>query len=464
MNPTAELIEPEILELLRSGAYSELRAAIRGIPAADIAELVEDLEPAEAAILFRFLPRDDAGEVFSYLEPEEQEELVNQLGEAAVRVVEGMEPDDQARLLDELPPVVAKRLMASLNPEERRRVQAILGYPEESVGRLMTPDYVRVKAEWTVAEALDHIRRYGRDAETINVVYVVDDEGKLINDVRLRQLLLADPAKRISEISTGNVIALRADQDQEEAVRMLTRYDRVALPVVDSRGVLLGIVTHDDIADVAEEEATEDIQMLGGVEALEEPYMQAPFAEMIRKRAVWLCVLFAGQMVTVSVMEGFAAPFQDVKFLMLLVPLIISSGGNSGSQAASLLIRALALQEVETSDWLRVLKKELAIGLTLGLLLGALGALRILVWHYLGWWDYGELYLRMALLVALALVLIVTWATLIGSLLPILLRRLGVDPATSSTPFIATLMDVSGLLIYFGVAMLILKGLLGSAS
>ena len=457
MNPTAELIEPEILELLRSGAYSELRAALKGIPAADIAELVGDIEPADAAVLFRFLPRDEAGEVFSYLDHDDQETLVNQLGEAAVRVVEGMEPDDQARLLDELPAEVAQRLMTSLTPEERRRVQAILGYPEESVGRLMTPDYVRIKPDWTVAQALDHIRRYGRDAETINVVYVVDEGERLIDDIRLRQLLLTDPEKPVKTLMSGNFVTLRADQDQEEAVRMLTRYDRIALPVVDSRGVLLGIVTHDDIADVAEEEATEDIQMLGGVEALEEPYMQATFREMIRKRAVWLCLLFAGQMLTVTVMERVEARLDTVVFLALLVPLIISAGGNSGSQAASLVIRALALEEVTTRDWLRILGKELAVGAALGLILGARGTLRIIVWQTTGLYDYGEHYPRAAYMVGVTVLLIVTWATLVGSLFPLLLRRIGLDPATSSTPFIATLMDVTGLLIYFGVAVLILQ-------
>ena len=460
MNPTAELIEPEIIELLREGAYSEIRAALKGIPAADIAEIVADLPASDAAVLFRFLPRDDAGEVFSYLGGEKQEELIKQLGEAAVRELEGMEPDDQVRLLDELPHEVAQRLIVSLNAEERRRVQAILGYPEGSVGRLMTPDYVQIRPEWTVREALEHIRRNGRDAETINVVYVIDEQGKLVDDVRLRALLLADWDKPVESLMTRSPVSLRADLDQEEAVRTLTRYDRIALPVLDSRGVLVGIVTHDDIADVAEEEATEDIQKLGGVAALEEPYMQAGFREMIRKRAVWLCVLFAGQLLTASVMEGFQGPFKDVTFLMLLVPLIISSGGNSGSQAASLLIRALALREVETADWIRVLKKELAIGVTLGLILGTLGALRIAAWQQLGWWDYGPHWIRVAIMVALSLVLIVSWATLIGSLLPILLRRLGLDPATSSTPFIATLMDVSGLLIYFGVATLILRELL----
>ncbi|MBC7833630.1 MAG: magnesium transporter [Phycisphaerales bacterium] len=457
VNPTAELIQPEVLELVREGRFSELREALRGIPAADIADIVCDLEPSEAAVMFRFLPRDDAGEVFAYLPAEEQEELINALGASAVRVIEGMDTDDRVRLLDELPPEVAQRLIASLNPQERKEVQAILGYPAESVGRLMTPDYVRVRIDWTMAHALEHIRRHGRDAETINVVYVVDDQGRLVDDVRLRQILLADPGATVESLLTRNFVSLRADQDQEEAVRLLTRYDRTALPVVDSRGVLLGIVTHDDVADVAEEEATEDIQKLGGVAALEEPYMQATFMEMIRKRSVWLCVLFAGQLLTVTVMDGFEDALH-VKFLVALIPLIISSGGNSGSQAASLVIRALALQEVGVKDWLLVLRKELLIGLVLGGLLGGLGMLRIYLWHVLGWHDYGEHYLLVGLTTGCALVAIVTWATLLGSLLPILLRRMGLDPATSSTPFIATLMDVSGLLIYFGVAILILKG------
>lgn len=459
MNPTAQLIEPEVQELVRAGAFDDLREVLADLPTADIADILADLEPDEAAIAFRFLPRDLAGDVFAYVDPDLQERLIGTLGAtAAVRVVEAMSPDDRARLLDELPPEVAQRLIASLDPEQRRETQAILGYPPKSVGRLMTPDYVRIRPEWTIARALDHIRRHGRDAETINMVYVIDDAGALIDDVRLRQLLLAEPDQTVESIMTRSFVALRADQAQEEAVRTMAKYDRSALPVVDSRGVLVGIVTHDDVADVAEQEATEDIQKLGAVQAFDEPYSQVSAREMFRKRSVWLCVLFLGQLLTATVIESFEGRLAPAVFLLALMPLIISSGGNSGSQAASLLIRALALGEVTAADWWRVTRKELAVGLLLGCTLGALGAGRILFWHHAGWYDYGPHHNLVALTVGVTLVALVTWATLMGSLLPLLLRRLGLDPATSSTPFIATLMDVSGLLIYFTIAVLVLTG------
>lgn len=459
MNPTAHLIEPEVRELIEDARYSELREVLTSIPPADVAEILSNLDADQAAVAFRFLLRDDAAECFSYLAVEKQEEIIARLGDkGSVRIFEAMDPDDRVRLLDELPAEVAQRLIASLNPEDRKETQAILGYKPGSVGRLMTPDYVRIKSDWTLAHALDHIRRHGRDAETINVVYVVNDQGVLVDDLRLRQLLLGNPDDTVESLMNRSFVTLRAEQDQEEAVRMLQRYDRVALPVVDSRGVLLGIVTHDDLADVAEQEATEDIQKIGGVEALDEPYMQSGYREMLRKRAPWLVILFAGQLLTATVMQYFEAQLAAAVFLMLLVPLVISSGGNSGSQAASLVIRALTLHEVTLKDWFRVVKKELVIGLSLGVLLGALGTARVLVWHHLGWYDYGAHHNRVAVMVGLSLLAIVCWATLVGSLMPLGLRALKLDPATSSTPFIATLMDVSGLIIYFGVAVLLLKG------
>ncbi len=459
MNPVAALLEPEVVELIAAGDYASLREALHGVQPADVADILSGLEPEQSAIAFRFLPRDDAGEVFAYLAPDVQEKLIATLGDkASVRIVEAMDLDDRARLLDELPAAVAGRIVASLPAQERAETQAILGYPVRSVGRLMTPDYVRIRADWTAARALEHIRKNGRDAETINVVYVVDDAGVLIDDLRLRQVIMAEPDATIESLMNRQFVTLRADQAQEEAVQALLKYDRVALPVVDSRGALLGIVTHDDVADVAVRAATEDMQMIGGVQALEEPYMSAPFAEMVRKRAGWLVVLFAGQLLTATVIERFESRLAAAVFLLALMPLIISSGGNSGSQAASLVIRALALREVGTRDWLRVLVKEALVGLTLGLLLGTLGAGRILVWNGLGWADYGPHEWRVAATVGATLVLLVMWATTAGSLLPIALRAVGLDPATSSTPFIATLMDVTGLLIYFSVAIAVLSG------
>src|SRR5688572_19381992 len=276
------------------------------MPAADVGDLLAALDPAKAAVAFRFLLRDDAGLAFSYLPPEKQEELINELGaDGSVRIVEALKPDDRVKLLDELPAEVAQRIIGSLSPEKRRITQAILGYPEKSVGRLMTPDYVKVRPEWTIAQSLDHVRRTGRDAETVNVVYVVDEQGKLIDDLRLRQLLFADPAATIESIGDRQFVALRADQHQEEAVRTMSRYDRLALPVVDSRGLLVGIVTADDVADVAEEEVTEDIQKLGGMAALEETYRRTGLREMAHKRGFWLSILFVGQSITIVVLAAF---------------------------------------------------------------------------------------------------------------------------------------------------------------
>lgn len=474
MTPTAELIQPEVEELVREGAYSELRAALKGIPSADVADILSSLEPDQAAVCFRFLPRDDAGEVFAYLEPELQEQVVAKLGDSALRVVEGMSADDRVRLLDELPAEVAQRLIASLPTEERKQTQAILGYPPGSVGRLMTPDYIRLRPEWTLQYALDHIRRYGKDAETINVMYVVDDRGVLIDDIRLRSILLNDPTHTVESLMTRNYIALKADQPQEEAVRVMARYDRIALPVVDSRGVLLGIVTIDDVQDVAEEEATEDIQKMGGMEALAEPYTTISLPRLVRKRVTWLAVLFVGEMFTQTAMAGFEDELQRAAILSTFVPLIVSSGGNSGSQATSLIIRAMAVGEITVSDWWRVFRRELAAGILLGLILGAIGVIRIHIWGWLGWFaqknEHGEMlseslkvqehYHIFSICIGVAVLGVVLWGTLVGSMLPFLLKKIKLDPATSSAPFVATLVDVIGVLIYLGAAVAILRGTL----
>jgi magnesium transporter len=358
-----------------------------------------------------------------------------------------------------LPAQVAQRLIALLTPAERSVTQTILNYPEESVGRLMTPDYVRVRPEWTIAQAMDHIRKYGRDAETVNVIYVVDDTGKLVDDMRIRQFLLADPQQTVESLMDQNVIALHATDDREEAVRVMHHYDRVALPVIDSRGILVGIVTADDVADVAEEEATEDIQKMGGMEALDVPYLETGFAPLLRKRGGWLSVLFLGEMLTATAMGYFEGEITRAVVLALFVPLIISSGGNAGSQACSLIIRAMAVGEISIRQWARVLARELASGLALGALLGTIAIVRIVFWPARAK-LYGEHYLLIALTVALSLVGVVTFGTITGSMLPFILRRLGFDPAAASAPFVATLVDVTGLVIYFSVAATILHGTL----
>jgi magnesium transporter len=463
VNPTAQLLEPEVCELIKDGRYSELRDALHGVHPADIADLFAQIEPAQAALGFRFLLRDDAAAVFAYFTPEKQQELISTLGqEEALRVVEAMDADDRARLVDELPEEVAQRLVASLAPDTRKVTQAILGYPVHSVGRFMTPDYVRIRPEWTVGQALEHIRKNGRDAETINVVYVIDDHGRLIDDLRLRQLIFADPAATVESQMNNNFVTLRADQDREEAVAILSRYDRTALPVVDSRGVLVGIVTHDDVADVAQQIATEDMQKMGGMEALNEPYMRISIWRLMRKRGVWLIVLLLGQTFTASVISHYDSALQRAAVLTIFMPMIISSGGNSGSQACTLIIRAMALREITLADWFHVFRRELFCGVGLGLVLGCVGIARIVLWRWLGWDGgmYTEHAIRLGVAVGIALVGVVIWGSLIGSMLPFLLRRLNLDPATISAPFISTMVDVTGLIIYFTSATLVLSGTL----
>lgn len=477
MNPTAQLLEPEIRELIRDGHYSELRHALHHVPPADVADILSELNPADAAVGFRFLQRDDAAEVFTYLPGEKQQEIIDRLGAAdALKVIEAMSPDDRVQLLDEMPDSVAQRIVASLSAETRRQTQAILGYPPRSVGRLMTPDYIRVRPDWTIAHALEHIRKWGRDAETINVVYVIDEKGVLIDDLRIRQIFLADPAQPVESIMNRSFVALKADQPQEEAVRLLQRYDRVALPVVDSRSVLIGIVTHDDVADVAQEEVTEDIQKMSGMEALDEPYMTISLARLVRKRVSWLAVLFVGEMFTQTAMAGFEQDIEKAAVLATFVPLIVSSGGNSGSQATSLIIRSMAVGEISLGDWWRVMRRELVAGAALGGILGVIGILRVHIWGWMGWFRQPEHatgvgfddtsllvqqhYHLLSVTIGIAVLGVVLWGTVCGSMLPFLLKRLRLDPATSSAPFVATLVDVVGVLIYFGAAVLLLRGTL----
>lgn len=460
-SPIAQLAAPEIQQMLEQRQWREVRDALSHLEPADVAEIIDAIEPYdEAAVAFRFLPRPLAAEVFSFLDPEKQERLLELLGDQrAVQLIETMHPDDRVAVLDELPVEIALSLVRKLSPEKRRVTQAILGYDENSVGRIMTPDYVRIKPAWNVARALEHIRRYGQDAETINWVFVIDGEGKLVDDIHIRSLLLADPARSIESLMDREFIALHATDDREEAVRVMGKYDRTVLPVIDSLGLLVGVVTADDVADVAEEEATEDVHKLGGLEALDQPYMSTRFGEMLQKRGVWLAGLFLLQLFTIGVMSYFDEHLDRAVVLAVFVPLIISSGGNTGTQAASLLVRAIALGEVSMSDWWRVASKELRTGLVLGSLLGLMGVVTVLSLDRLGVVASEHAGL-LAFTVGTAVVFIVTWGTLIGSLLPILLQRLGMDPAASSSPLVATLMDISGLTIYFLVALFFLRGTL----
>ena len=403
--------------------------------------------------MFRLLQRELAADTFEYLESESQEGLIKALArEHVATILNDMSPDDRTQLLEELPAAATKQVLTLLSPDERAIARRLLGYPEDSVGRLMTPDFISTHGDWTVQQTLDHVRRHGTDVETLNVLYVVDDGGHLVDDLRMRQLILADPASRISEICDGTFIALKATADQESAVQVFKEYDRVAFPVTDTKGVLLGIVTVDDVLDVAEEEATEDIQKIGGTEALEHPYMQVRFLTLVRKRAGWLVVLFLGQLLTLNAMGFFRDQLERLVVLILFVPLIISSGGNSGSQAATLVVRAMALGEVRLQDWWRVMKREVAFGLTLGLIIAGIGFLRIALNPTL----IGDSWGPMGLVVGLSLLGVVLWGVIVGSMLPFVLRWLGADPAASSTPFVATIVDVTGLIMYLGIAAKIL--------
>jgi magnesium transporter len=450
----------ELAAALRTRDYARLRDMVRNRPPSELGELLAALSLEDQAVVFRLLPRKDAAATFEYLPQDAREALLKTLSkEVVASILNEMAPDDRTMFLEELPAAATRELLALLTPQERAIALTLLGYPERSVGRLMTPDYVAVHEDWSVQEVLDYIRRHGQDSETLNVIYVVDDHGGLIDDIRIREILLADPSRRVADIMDRRFVALKATDDQQTAVSVFRQYDRSALPVTDTSGMLIGIVTVDDVLDVAEIEATKDIQRIGGSEALDEPYMDISFGKMIQKRAGWLTALFVGEMLTATAMGFFEAEISRAVVLALFVPLIISSGGNSGSQASTLVIRALALGEVRLRDWWRVMRRELAAGLALGAILATIGFMRISIWSAFS--DvYGQHWLLVAITVAIALVGIVLWGTLVGSLLPFLLRRLGFDPAASSAPFVATLVDVTGLLIYFSVALVVLRGTL----
>jgi magnesium transporter len=454
----AENLAPDLARILVERDFVALHETLRHWSPAAAAALIETLPVDQQVVVFRVLPRGLAADVFEYLPLEAQERLLRAMArEDVAAILNEMAPDDRTALLDELPGTVTQHLLNLLTPEERAVAVTLLGYPEGSIGRLMTPDYVRVRPDWTVERVLEHIRRYGQDSETLSIVYVIDERGRLIGEIPIRKILLAPPGTRVGDVMDTRVVALRATDSQESAVPVFRREDRVALPVTDSGGTLIGIVTVDDVLDVAESETTRTLHRFGGVEVLEAPYLSVPLLSMVRRRAGWLVVLFLGEMLTATAMAFFEKEIARAVVLALFVPLIISSGGNSGSQAATLVIRALALGDLTLGQWWQVMRREIASGLALGGILGAIGFVRIALWSVFT--DlYGPHWLLVAVTVGLALVGVVLWGTLAGAMLPFALRRLGFDPAASSAPFVATLVDVTGLVIYFSVAALVLRG------
>ena len=450
----------QIQELIRLSHLAHLRERLVGLRPPEIAAVILGLRKDEQVIAFRVLPRTLAAAVFEYLEPAAQRALVKTMGQEDVAaLLNHMAPDDRTLLFGELPANVTKHLLSLLTPEERAEAVTLLGYPPGTIGRLMTPHYIAVREDWSVEQVMNFVREHGQDSETLNVIYVVDENGYLIDDIRMREFLVVPLTKSVAGLMDRRYVSLKATDDQETAVEVFRREDRTALPVTDSAGVLIGIVTVDDVLDIAEQAATRDMQQVGGSEALDEPYMDIALGRMVRKRAGWLVVLFLGEMLTATAMGFFEKEIERAVVLALFVPLIISSGGNSGSQASTLVIRAMALGELRLKDWWRVVRREAVAGVLLGSILGSIGFLRITIWSTVSS-LYGEHWFLVATTVGLALIAIVLWGTLVGSMLPLVLRRLGFDPATSSAPFVATLVDVTGLVIYFSVGLVVLKGTL----
>ena len=454
-----ELIVEEVVELLEQGNDAQLKDYLDNLNISDVEHLIDEL-PQHAVKFIDTLAINRAVNVFRILDFPTQERIIKKLsGPKLAELINLMPPDDRTSLFSELKGDAVAKLIQLLPATDRIEALALLGYEEGSVGRLMTPDYVAVKKDWTVARVLEHIRRYGKNSETIDVIYVIDNNGVLLDDIRIREILLADPGAHIGDLADNRSIALKVSDPQEEAINVFRMNNRVALPVVDDHEILLGIVTVDDILWIANEEYTEDMHKIGGTQALDEPYLDMPIMGLFKKRVGWLVVLFLGEMLTATAMGYFEADIAKAVILAMFVPLIISSGGNSGSQASSLIIQAMALGEITVADWWRVMRREIISGLMLGTVLGTVGFLRIFVWTQFS--DmYGPHWLLIGLTVAVALVGVVLWGSLAGSMLPLILKRLGADPATSSAPFVATLVDVTGLIIYFSVALMFLEGVL----
>jgi magnesium transporter len=443
-----DLLKPEILELIERREWTELRAVLADWPPPEIADLLLHLRKADRVLMYRSLPRDLAAEVFAHLSSEQQDELLRDLTDEETRqLLEGLTPDDRTALLAEMPGQITQRLLNLLAPKELEEARWLLGYPAESVGRLMTPDYVAVRPRWTVQQALRQVRRKGQDSETINRIYVVDEDWRLLDDIELRRLILADPAARVSDVMDYSFASVSAFADREDAVRVVRRYDLTALPALDSEGVLVGIVTVDDLLDVAVQEATEDFHKVGSVGPLKMSLREATVAFLYQRRIGWLLILVFMNIFSGAGIAAFEATIEAVVALVFFLPLLIDSGGNAGSQSATLMVRALATGDVRMSDWLRLLGKELRVALLLGVTM-AIGAAAI------SYFRAPEV----LVVVSLTMTLIVVWGSLLGMSLPFLLTRLGRDPATASAPLITSLADISGVLIYFSIARWYLGG------
>jgi len=461
MSSEAEQIEwkEQFQEVIQSEDVLAIREFLNNQNISDVAELIYEFPDFETQIIGN-LNINRASSTFKILDVPTQKRIIQELPAfKTAELLNDLSYDDRTSFLEELPSEVVKELIKTLEPEERKITLSLLGYPERSVGRLMTPDYIAVEKDWTIKEVIEHIREVGKDSETIDVIYVVDEKGYFIDDIRIREIILANPEKSIADVIDNRWIALNVNDDQETASEAFKMNNRVALPVLDNNNILLGIVTIDDVLWITQEEFSEDIQKIGGTEALDEPYLEIPLLKLFKKRVVWLIVLFLSEMLTATAMGYFEDEIAKAVVLALFVPLIISSGGNSGSQASTLIIQAMALGEITIADWWRVIRRELVSGLLLGAVLGLIGFTRVMLWNQV-FHTYGEHSGLIALTVGFSLVGVVLWGTIAGSMLPIVLKKFGADPATSSAPFVATLVDVTGLVIYFSVAFFFMRGIL----
>ena len=447
--------------LIKSGDKKKLRVYLDSLNISIIEDLIDEL-PDYAPLIIDTMSVNRAVNVFRILDVPTQERIIKKLPKLKVSdIMRGLPPDDQTAFIGELKDEeLSQQLLSLLSPEDKKEVSTLLAYPEDSVGRLMTPDYLAINKNFTVHETLDTIRRRGKNSETIDVIYILDDNGILLDDLRIRDLLVVDPQTPIAELMDDRLISLNAEDPQEEAIKIFKMNNRVALPVIASDRTLLGIVTIDDVLWLADEEYSEDMQRFGASGTLDEPYLDVPLYKLVWKRAGWLIVLFIGELLTASVMQYYEDQLAKVIVLAMFLPLMISSGGNSGSQASTLIIQAMAVGDVQLSHWWRVFRREIISGLSLGIILGIIGFVRIYVWHFIFPHLYGDHWIMVASTVSLSLVGIVLWGSLIGSMLPFILRRLGADPATSSAPIVATIVDVTGLMIYLTIASIIFGSIL----
>ncbi len=453
-------ITDQFAELMQRNDRQELHAFLDDQNISDVAVLVDEF-PEHATEIMLHMSMHRAVSTFKILDLSRQKQVIRELPPfKTAELLNELPADDRTDFLEGLDSNAVREFIKLLDTEERKITLSLLGYPEGSIGRLMTPDYVYVYPENTVDEVFATIRKYGKDSETINVIYVINNKGELLDDIRISDFILAAPTTKVEALMDDRFIALNAYDDQETANEIFKMNNRVALPVVSKSNKLLGIVTIDDVLWVASEEFSEDMQKMGGTEALDEPYLETPITKLFRKRIVWLVVLFLGELLTASAMSFFEDEIAKAVVLALFVPLIISSGGNSGSQASTLIIQAMALGEITVSDWWRVMRREFLQGLMLGTALGIIGFVRIFIWHGIAPEVYGNSWDEIGMVIGFSLLGVVLWGTITGSMLPLLLKKLGADPAVSSAPFVATLVDVTGLIIYFSTAFLFLKGIL----